>query len=245
MKKSFSFVLMGALGFSAAVGASSFGSSTTIDFNDIADAASVSGSKEDGFVFSADAERTSFTGGQDNAVLTTISPFDNVSFAPPSQPFFSIFRDDDELFQFTSVTLGGSIFDLPDGSDFAASIYAFATDGDGKEFVSELMVSGLSRTFGAGLFDLSDVDLNGLGFAPAIALKGGGTPSEGPTLTLDDFNLEVPSLFDAPEEVPQLASTLDSSNLEVPSQVPVPASVFLLGSALIGGGAFARRKKKN
>ena len=49
------------------------------------------------------------------------------------------------------------------------------SDDDGKEFVSELMVSGLSRTFGAGLFDLGDVDLNSLGFAPAIALKGGGT----------------------------------------------------------------------
>lgn len=237
VKKSFSFVLMGALGFSAAVGATSFGTSTTIDFNEFPDGPSVSGSTEDGFVFGADSARfiAESDSDSDKAVsitTTTISPLDTAQFTAPSRPFFSIEKDNFELFKFSSVTLGGGIFDLDNDDGLLATIDVFGIDADGNDVGKSLSASGSAAgSFNAGLFDLNGVSLKSLSFsssAPAqLSTGGSGQPS------LVSFS-----------DTPATDLTIDDLILEVPSQVPVPASALLLGSVLLGAGAFARRKRK-
>ena len=225
---------MGALGFSAAVGATSFGTSTTIDFNALPDGSSVSGSTEDGFVFGADSARFIVESDNDKAVsitTTTISPLDTAQFTAPSRPFFSIEKDNFELFEFSSVTFGGGIFDLDSDDGLLATIDVFGIDADGNDVGKSLSAFGSATgRFNAGLFDLNGVSLKSLSFSSSTRAQ----PSTGDS--------EQPSLVSF-SDTPATDLTVDDLILEAPSQVPVPASALLLGSVLLGAGTFARRKR--
>jgi hypothetical protein len=223
---------MGALGFTAAVGASSFSSSTLLNFQNFGIEDVVEGVGSDGFTFSGNGAKFVQT-GDDIAVslTTTIGPFDDdeklaglpassLAQPLPESPFFSIEADAFESFEFVSVELGGNVFDL---SEDGFVVRAFGQKVGSGYFDAFLPQDVPAGTVGASAFGLAKTPLTSLGFS-----LGAGT-SPAPAVLSD----EGPALAEL---------VIDDIEVLTTTPVPIPASALLLATALLWAGAFARRR---
>lgn len=243
MRNVFSFTLAGALGLSAAVGATSF---ATVDFEDTSFPQVLS---ELGFDFTFDnavVEQQApvlpmlDAAAPNNVVslrpVSTITPF-GVSFEAIANGFpvfdtaFTISRGEGGTFGFDSALVDAS-------SLGSGQVLAFATRNDGS-FVGQLLTpfntggrvfssfNPSAPAFGSGLTSLS------------FAATGEGTSVSFDNIILCDPLCETPDLFQAD---PIALADVNGLTPAV-AAVPLPASAVLLAAALGGLGIMRRRRK--
>jgi len=217
---------MGALGFTVAVGASSFSSSTMLNFQNTGIEEVSNGVGSDGFKFPG--KRASFvdtgSGGIAVAVKTKVGSSDNfksldalgagpVKLKSPPLDISPLHPIESDGFELISSKLSGNVFDLTERG-FIAS--AFGQKAGSDFFNSRLEPRGDGGIAGARAFGVAGTPLASLG----------------------------PSLGTEPETA--LATFADEdADEESPTAVPIPASALLLATALLGAGAFARRKTQS
>lgn len=247
MRKSFSCVLMGALGFSAAVGASSMGT-RTIDFSD---SKTASGRTLEAFdLRSTNAEIITRPGGG-NAVLLDpfTTPFYNVdapalSGIPDLFAFLAVTGEDP--FEFKSVFLSAiEATSLPLsslGDPFSLPVRVTGVLSAGGEIFGTIP----ALTMAGNIFSAESINeefvgasLSGLGFSTSGQSGGGGDVPFAVNLSPDgeQSNFDAPSAGVIVDDI-----VLGDAG---PAPVPVPASALLLGSALIFAGAWKGRRKKS
>lgn len=247
MRSLFSFVLLGALGLTAAVGASSF---STITFTGIKEP---KGPALDGFdLNSQNAEITLRSGGGEAVLLTPdTAPFYDVeapqlAAASPLDAVLTVTGG--EPFEFVSVYLGEPEQDLglPISKQLLQPTRLDVTgfrDGGVSPIIGSLIGFTGGGTFSASSFneDFEGSQLTGLQFTvPASA-------------DADDEGVETFLAIDTEEQLKPLTQGAETPVIiddiivllaEAPAPVPGPTSAALLATAMVGGGIWARRKRK-
>lgn len=249
MNRWFSFCLMGAFGFSAAVGASSFGTSTiSFDEAEFEDVTTADDVKTQGFGLTGRGASITVA-GEGNAVFlrarsetSVFDAFENVSYdEQPRSDFLTFKRLDGSPFEFESVR----VFSLPSTPEEVLSVFAYGTTANGLGFAGDpVAVSGAQILTASNLgVPQRPISSFGLSVGPSGA-GGGGSSAENdggnlPTLTLASLPLEQTSETD-PE---QSGIVVDDVTFETTTPVPLPAPGLMLAGALFGVGVWSRRRK--
>lgn len=225
MRNVFSFTLAGALGLSAAVGATSF---ATVDFEEVSLPQVLSvlgfdfGSQNAAIEPEVPNIPSTNTVVRLNPTSTSISPFDDRFIGlggsfPEFSSAIGLFKTDGETFGFASGLIDASLL----GS---GEVLAFGTRADGSSISQRL--SG----FGSGLSAFSAPS----SFAGGLTSLALATSGAGP-VAFDNLIL----CLDACESDEPVLTSVQSS----PSPVPLPASALMLMAAVGGLGVMRARRK--